>query len=239
MSPALHEMFLTAAAAAFDRQAHLAALVGGLDWAIDVPAARLSFGDRHRWAVQFLGTEGHAAGTWRWAWAGPSALLKPGLAVALALRDSGGAPEFAAAELPLREADGHALATVAGTLCGANAYYRCPYDGGALFALVADTNFPECPDPPLRRVADVFPQALAALDLPDHRRAFMGHVCHRGLSAAADGDRVIVRAGGESLTATFDDLHRLARLEVAADAVPEENPEESWDQAQIRRLLRG
>lgn len=238
MTPPMHEMFLTSAAAAFDRQTHLAALVGDLDWRIDVPAARLAFGDRYAWAVQFLGTESHAAGTWRWAWANPSPLPRHGLAVVDALRGSGGAPEFAAAELPLRDADGHALAAVVGTLCGANAYYRCPYEGGALFVLITDTGFPECPDPPLRRVATVFPRALAAFDIADHRRAFMGHIDHHGLSAETDGSRVVVRDGGAALTATFDEHNRLTRLEVAQGAIPED-VEDSWDQAQIRRMLRG
>lgn len=64
MRPTLNEGLLRFAVAAFGRQFHLADLVGALDWHVDVPQARLVFGDRHSWAVQFLGTESHSSGSW-------------------------------------------------------------------------------------------------------------------------------------------------------------------------------
>lgn len=55
--------------------------------------------------------------------------------------------------------------------------------------------------------------------------------------------RIVVKEGGEPvLTATFDEQNRLTSLEVRLEARADSSaaaPSESWDQAQLRRLLNG
>lgn len=217
MTPRLQDVYQRCAVAAFDRQLRLADLVGGLDWHLDVPEARLSFGGRYRWAVQFLGTESGSDGTWLWAWRNRSGLPRRGLFGSLALWEAGqraAVPEFAESQLPLAEVDGHALAAVASVLRNSNAYYRCPYDGGALFVLIQDTWYPRAEIDPVERIAAVFPQAVATLPLSDHWAAWASYLTSYGLAAFAEGDTLVtVRDGVPVLRATFDARNRLTHLE--------------------------
>ncbi|MBN9123061.1 MAG: hypothetical protein J0I06_28635 [Planctomycetes bacterium] len=60
-----------------------------------------------------------------------------------------------------------------------------------------------------------------------------------GLGYEQDGSRIVVRdASGSVLVTTFDGQNRLASLEAEVRAA-DEQPVESWEQAQITRLLRG
>lgn len=183
--------------------------------------------------AQLLGTESESSNTWLWAWANTESNIPDHLLVAsLSLKDYGeqhGIPELTQSELPLDQIDGHTLALLASGLCDANAYYRCPYDGGALFVLIMDENFPKDPTPPLQRIASVFPQAIASLDIPDHRLALTGYLDHYGLAHEQDGDKIVAKENGEvMLTAAFDKQGRLTNLVVKLKAdVPAAT--ESWE----------
>ena len=132
-----------------------------------------------------------------------------------ALGDFHQVPELTEPEVPLDRLDGHTACLIATGVCQADAYYRCPHDGGALFVLIQDETFPKCTDPPLARIASVFPQAIASLELQDHRLALAGYLQSYGLPLEEDGGRIVVRDCGEPvLTATFDGQRRLTNLEV-------------------------
>jgi hypothetical protein len=235
-------------ASSIDKQSHLLSLIRADHWNIDFSTGFLSFGERLRWHSQLFGTESEASGTWLWAWANTESNLPNHLlTTCLALKAYGeqhGIPELTTPQLPLDRIDGHTLALLASGICEANAYYRCPYEGGALFVLIMDENFPKCPDPPLQRIATVFPQAIASLEIPDHKLALAGYLDHYNLAHEQDGDKIVVKENGEPvLTATFDELNRLTnlevRLEAKAESTGESSPGESWDEAQLRRMLGG
>ena len=235
------------AAHAFDMQHYFSELVGESSWDVDLGSGRIIFGTRS-WRIQLLGTESEASGTWLWAWANTESNIPAHLLVAsLALKAYGelhNIPELTTPQFSLDQIDGHALALLASGICDANAYYRCPYEGGALFVLIMDDNFPKCQDPPLQRIATVFPQAIASLEIPDHKLALSGYLDSYGLSHEQDGDKIVVKEDGEPvLTATFDELNRLTNLEVKlkaeADSPGKDDPVESWDEMQLRRMLGG
>ena len=124
-----------------------------------------------------------------------------------------GISELLLSEILLNEIDGPTLTLIASGICEANAYYRCPYEGGALFVLILDDDFPKCTDPLLQRIATVFPQAVASFDIPDHKLALTGYLDHYNLSHEKDGDKIIAKVNGEAaLTATFDEQNRLTNL---------------------------
>ena len=211
--------------ASFDRQHFLSELIGRDDWHFDLSSGLLSFGSKHRWQIQLLGTASESSGTWLWAWANEASDIPVHLLVAsLALKAYGeqhGIPELTTPQLPLDHVDGHTLALLASGICEANAYYRCPYEGGALFVLIMDENFPKCQDPPLQRIATVFPQAIASLDIPDHKLALTGYLDSYKLGFEQDGDKIVVKEDGEAvLTAMFDEQNRLTGLEVRVNPVP-------------------
>jgi hypothetical protein len=239
--------------AQYDRQYFAIREIGNFAWNIDIRSGILSLGRQYRWPVQLLGTESETSRTWLWAWANDASNIPDHLLTAsLTLKAYGeqhGIPELIAPQLLLDQVDSHTLALLASGICEANAYYRCPYEGGALFVLITDENFPKCPDPPLQRIATVFPQAIASLDIPDHRLALTGYLDHYGLAHASEGDTVVVREGGEPvLTATFDGENRLTHLEVKlesptaplSNAHPIADPAgPSWNDHLLRRMLGG
>lgn len=123
-------------------------------------------------------------------------------------------------------------------MCEANAYYRCPHAGGALFVLIKDEAFPACTEAALIRIASVFPQAIASLDIPDHQIALEKYLDSYGLAIEASDRRIIARQNGEVvLTATFDESNRLAKLNVAQKPEQANTTGETWDEGQLRRML--
>ncbi len=232
--------------APLDKQLRLSDLIGECPWHFDAASCLLTFNTQYRWQTQLLGTESEASGTWLWAWANTESNIPAHLlAASLALKAYGeqhGIPELTTPQLPLHQIDGHTLALLASGICEANAYYRCPYEGGALYVLIMDENFPKCPDLPLQRIATVFPQAIASLEIPDHKLALVGYLDHYSFVHEPDGDRIVVKEKGEVvLTATFDEQNRLTNLEVRLEAKTESpdesNPGENWDEGQLRRMM--
>lgn len=172
--------------ASFDKQLHLANLVGEQGWHLDLSTGLLSFGNGYIWHVQILGTESDQDRTWLWAWANEGSNIPPShLQAALrmkALGEEQQIPELTTPILQLGDIDGHRLAMIASGVCQANAYYRCPYESGSAFVLIQDERLPKPPEPPLARIALVFPQGISAIEIPDHRLARLGDLDFYGLA---------------------------------------------------------
>ncbi len=207
---------------AFDRQLLLADLIGDLPWAYDLQTSLLSFGDRFAWQAEILGTESDETGTWLWPWANEgsnipeqqqSALLK--LKV---LGEEHGIAELTEPMVPLDHADGHAFASIAVGEGLGKAYYRGPYEGGAAFLLITDDELQLQVDDPLRRILTVFPQAISAMEIADHRDALQGYLRHYGFEAESEGDALLLHQHGqEVLRAEFDEHGRLRELKGTLD----------------------
>lgn len=231
-------------ASSCDKQLYLRGLIGTLDWKFDLTSGVLSFGTKYSWHAQVLGVESEPADTWHWTWAYAVTYIPHHLLEASCrMKEFGeqhGIPELARSRIPLGQVDGHMLSLFASNICRANAYYRCPHDGGALFILIKDEKFPQCSEPSLTRIASIFPQVISLLVIPDHRLAFTSYLDYYSLGYERDGRRIVVKdANGSALTATFDEYKRLTNLEFEpCESEPEPEPIESWDIAQIRRMLR-
>mgnify|MGYP001214777150 CR=1 FL=1 len=218
MSPSLHALFDRYALVALDRQLRLEELVGELDWTFNLQSGLLSFGDRFCWRAEVLGTESDATQTWLWAWANQASNIPSELLEAVsAVRGWGFVhkiPELLEPKLPLGEINGHCLAMIGSGIWRANAYYRAPYDAGAAFLLIKDSNFPRNDDSPSARLATVFPQAISAISINNHRSALQGYLEAHMLKGQEEGDRLVVLENGQPLmSATFDEHDRLVRLE--------------------------
>lgn len=206
-------------AKSFSKQLQLGAVVGNHDWTFDVSTGTLSFGNKHHWHAQLLGTESNETNTWLWAWANTGRNLPPALIQAsLQMKQLGeqqNLPELTQPQLPLTaDINGHVLSMIASGVCDADAYYRGPYEGGAAFLLIKDDKFPRSKEHPLARLAHVFPQAISAFAIPDHRLALTSYLDGCGVGHVNEGNAVIVKEGRETLlTATFDEQNRLTKLE--------------------------
>lgn len=194
---------------ALDKQLHLSDLVGEADWLLDQDAGTLTFGGMTVCAAQVLGSQSDAAETWLWAWAN-SSVPEHVARDAVAVRKYGtdhGIEELTRDELPLGGSiTGEALALIASELTHADAYYRGPFEGGAVFVLL---RLPE--DAPRPAPADVLRAvrtlsiAPMALAIPLPRQVVANYVRSIGLIVEDSGRDLVGRdAGGESLTVAFD-----------------------------------
>ena len=98
--------------------------------------------------VQVLGTVSEYSHTWLWSWANSESNIPDGLlTAALQLQEKGRALELSELVEPEFDVDpfhkGHALAMAATGVLGAAAYYRGPYEGGAVFLLIPSLQMPE------------------------------------------------------------------------------------------------
>jgi hypothetical protein len=239
MNPILITAFDRHAAATFDKQSYLDDLVGKLGrWDFDMERGVLSFGgQKHQWKVQLLGTQSDQSGTWLWAWGNEaSEIPKDLLAAANSLRNLGadkGISELCTAKLPTDKRDGHFWAILATGLCKANAYYRAPYEGGAVFLLIKDTTYQRQIVDPLCRLLSVFPQAISTFEISNHKHALAGHAEYQGLSVQPQGDVVLIAdSHGKRLLAKFDDHNRLVELSGTLKATSQSKDTTSARQAE-------
>lgn len=218
MNPRLQALFDTHASAVFDKQSALNDRVGRLDWNFDTGTGILRFGDKYQWKAQVLGTESGVSGTWLWAWGNKASHIPENLLEASrSLRQLGadnGISELSSPQIRLDDGfGGHFWAILATGLCKANAYFRGPYKGGAAFLLIKDADYPEEAGDPLGRLRSMFPQAVCAYNIGDHRRALLGHAESLGLPVQSQADCVSIKDGaGNCLVAKFDDAARLTEI---------------------------
>lgn len=203
-------------AASLDKQHCLAELIGKAGWQLDVPKGEITFGGRQTYPVQILGSEAEAAGTWLWSWANDGINPPPSALQAVTqLREYGaknGIREFTAPELPLNQVGGHPLSMIASGLCGADAYYRGPYDGGAVFLLLSA--------PPVRKYADNSPLRFIRIvngfiaEFPcDPRSSLSAYAKYKGYPVTKDADALVTTLPlGAEVRASFDAQGRLAEM---------------------------
>ena len=216
---ALSEFITEISLTTFAKQLHLNHLVGRFTWHFDVRAGILSFGKHYHWHAQILGTESNETNTWLWAWANTGSKLPPALVQAsLRMKHFGEQqqiPELTEPQIPLTDdINGHVLSMIASGVCDADAYYRGPYDGGAALLLIKDEKFPRSKESPLARLPHIFPQAISAFAIPDHRLALTRYLDQCGIVYTSEGNAITVREKENAvLTATFDEQKRLINLD--------------------------
>lgn len=219
----IDEMILRYGALAWEKQLFLQDLLGENppNWAFNMDDGTLGFGDLYQFKIQLLGTESEATGTWLWAWANdasqiPADILKE----SLRLRDHEAVADISifqhADAFSLNDqSSGHRLTMIASGLLGANAYYRGPYDGGALYMLIFDPNYPADTRKPTQRVAFAFPQFIQNVQVFDHKAAFQHYAEASGLTVeSTEGEQNLIATGadGDSVRATFDVQKRMTQL---------------------------
>lgn len=200
-----------------DRQGRLSQKIGDADWTFDMASGTLRFGTMQL-SVQLLGTEAYGNGSWLWAWANTQSGIPDHLtAHARALRDYGvehGVPEFVDPQLNLEVVDGYQLSVAAAGLMDASAYYRGPYEGGALYMLITDSQITQSRSDPMSRLSMRFAEAVSNFSIPRHKHALLGYAQTLGMSTSEpDDSTIVVTSETGSCTANFDDRGRITGID--------------------------
>jgi hypothetical protein len=214
---------------AFERQLALMELLGpDHAWTLDLREGTAAFGRGRTYPLQLLGSRSAETNTWRWAWAPGAPVPARLLTAAKAVKAVGRkrlVPELIEQDLPLDalELDGHTLALVATALAQLPAYYRFPYEGGALFAALDAPDVVLGPPDPARLVR-VVREVLSRMEVDD-RTAFDTYLQARGARFFGDRSRVEARLpDGRAVVAEYDPEGRITGLGVrGAGAQPSEN----------------
>lgn len=224
-------LFTKHAAASYDKQIYLQAMLGKLGWAFDVNSGVLAFRRPHeaplQLAAQILGTWSDDTNTWLWSWANDSGVPPTLTASALQLKLLGDAqriPEFTERELEFTPRINPArLCLVASGMLRASAYFLAPYPRGALYLLIKDPKYKRSITQPVQRVVKAFPLFLSKHFVSDQRAAFV-HYLHfyrlkvreddREVHASSQATREVIGSRAQHLVATFDDANRLTGLRI-------------------------
>ncbi len=219
VSTTFETLLLKHAAHAYEKQLFLGKVIGQRNWHYDLTQGKILFGDDIAFDMQLLGTEGHNSGTWLWAWANTASQIPPQLLAAAntvkAYGEQNSIPTLTTAQLSLDSLyNGHNLAMVSSGVFKANAYYRAPYDGGALFLLLVDTDFPEDLRHPVDRVAITFPKFIVNVPLGNQRVTLTGYLESHGLIVKSTDKRIrgTHPTDRSEVAALFDEQDRLADI---------------------------
>jgi len=210
-------LFETYGAMALEKQLALGDLLGDHNWWLDLQAGTIRFGERLTCRVQVLGTESHSDQSWLWAWANTqSPIPEPLLAASRSLAELGEQEEIdqlRQALLKLEGFDGHHLAMLGSGYCGADAYYRCPYEGGAAFVLLEAPELRARLDHSPERMIRAYTLLLSMLPV-SHQRTLVLYCEQCGYEYAATAARIEARnAAGQQIVAEFDTAARLSQIE--------------------------
>jgi hypothetical protein len=200
--------------AAFERQLSFSKYAGDRDWQLDLDRGILRLLPDIELRAQVLGTVSHEVGTWLWAWANetvPSQFAEQ----AATLRRLGEERQMeilTTPEVPVSAiGDGHLMALAAAGALDANAYYRCPYEGGEAYVLV---ELPRQPGPhsDLIHVVHVVSTALTSIPPAVTAAAIRAYLSARDIRFDEKENEIVATTESGQATFRFDNLGRLSEL---------------------------
>jgi hypothetical protein len=219
------DLFLRHVGRSFEKQLFFADIIGSRPWTFDMTAGQLSFGDDLSYRMQVIGTEATEASSWLWAWANEVNNMPPALLTdANKLKALGESEKIIPLKVPQVVLDerhnGHNFSLFASGYNDANAYYRGPYEGGAVFMTIHDARFPEDDRHPIQRITTTFPELLKSVPVDNHRAAFAGYLESHEMSVDIIGNIIRGSTGdGQQLAAEFDQQNRLVEMNTEAEQV--------------------
>jgi hypothetical protein len=201
----------------FEKQYALTDYLGSHNWLMSPEKDSISFGPGKVFPAQVLGSESQSTYTWLWAWANSaSGLSQEVIQDSIRLWELGrqaGIQELVQPEVELGAISGHHFALIAVGVCGAAAYYRGAYDGGAVYVLLYDPERKIVPDDSMIRMSTVYLDLIRQIQL-EHRPAFRYYAQAKGLNISEAGNVIVCgKDNRDVFRATFDSKGRLAQLE--------------------------
>lgn len=209
------DLLSLSAAAMISRQNKMGELViADNNWSYDIRNRRISFGES-RFTAGILGIENEREHTWLWSWADAESNL-PELSAApsrRAKRALRGVPEFAEGKFMLED-ELHTAHNLAMVSCAVSekpvCYYRCPYDGGAMF--VQTEGLPEEVFAPVRQaeLMRTFLEVISSFYC-DHRLLAAGFLYMNGNEFTEENNTITAKIDGKRLRFVFEEAGGLSR----------------------------
>ena len=204
-----------AVGAAVSRQKKMGELVIGENgWNVDVKNRRIKFGESE-FDCGIIGSESYQSNTWLWGWANTESGV-PEICFAPSRRAKRNLPEceeFLTGKFMLDEIHtGHNLSMITVAVCEKNAcYYRCPYDGGALFVQIE--GLPENVFAPisLDELAREFLEIIRSFYC-DHKLLAAGFLHQNGYSFEDGGDFISAAGGTRTIRFDFEEIDGIFRV---------------------------
>lgn len=183
------------------RQQLLAKLLGSEVPDIDLASGTATFGE-HTFDLQVVGTVNDAEHTFTWAWstsgAGPETVVR----CAEALRAYGQeheVAELAEAVWHVDDVEPFLLAAIARGWCRADALYRAPVPGGAVYLLLGDV---ELGPPDAHQLVQALTTGIAMAPM-DHRAAVMALFADAQVAVTGLDEMVVATVGQSLVNVTF------------------------------------
>ncbi|WP_370324441.1 DUF6882 domain-containing protein [Euzebya sp.] len=183
------------------RQQLLAKLLEGEVPDVDLDAHTATFGDR-TFDLQVVGTVDDAAHTFTWAWATSGIAPEAVTRCAEALRAYGAEHDVMELSEPVwhtDEVEPFLLAAIARGWCRADALYRAPVPGGAVYLLLGDV---ELPPPDAHQVVQALTTGIAMAPM-DHRAAAMALFADAQVAVTGLDEMVVATIGTSLVNVTF------------------------------------
>lgn len=203
------------------RQRAFGQVIGKCNWGIDLGEMTITFGDK-TFECSIIGSESESSETWLWGWANPhngwtEEQNTAGIQAREALSEC---DEFTVPSYDLDETrNGHNLSMIVTAVSEENvAYYRCPYDGGALYVQVK--GLPDEAFAPMS-VPDIINDAMELIQGMecDHLLVIAGMLYQNGYEFAATDTALDCDFGKGKLHVDLevvdDSMHRATGVEIS------------------------
>ena len=199
----------------FDKQFDLGEVIGDNSWNVDMKKGEISFGANITFPIQVLGTISHSSDTWLWAWANTkSGLSETVTKHANELKKYGEENEIDLlrnSEFGATKNDLHLIGLIASGMFGSSGYYIADYGQGAMVVTIKSDKVDKTRKENHHRVLTVFPQLISQFHM-NHKLALTNYLNAKGYVVMQNGTNISATKNAEKITAEFDDLSRMTKL---------------------------
>ncbi|MCD1116960.1 DUF6882 domain-containing protein [Chryseobacterium turcicum] len=201
---------------AMDKQLSFGDFIGNNNWNINIANGEISFGDDIVLPMQVLGTISHSSQTWLWAWANTkSGLSENVIKQALELKKYGeenGIDLLRNDTFDFTKEDLHLIGIIASGINNFSGYYICDYGQGAMVVTIKSEKVDRIhKEDNHHRILTVFPQLISQFEM-NHNFALTNYLIAKGYTISENGTKLIMTKNGQTITAEFDELSRLTKL---------------------------
>lgn len=199
-----------------DRQLSFGDYIGSKNWNINISNGEISFGDDLVFPMQVLGTISHSSQTWLWAWANTqSGLSENVLKQSLELKKYGEDHEINLLRndsFDFSKEDLHLIGMIASGIYNSSGYYICDYGQGAMVVTIKSEQVDKInKEDNHHRILFVFPQLISQYEI-NHNLALTNYLIAKGYIISENGEKLSASKNGQTITAEFDELSRLIKL---------------------------